>query len=428
MEKKKSAAAARLTAFLCALALLISLSACSAPHTPAVKAADLLENMKAEQVEGKQTNAAFRKSFLSFSSALLCAVSDRADSQENVLISPLSVLSALAMTQNGAAQETLREMENVLGGDLSADELNAYLLGYYQSLSDSEDFALHFAHAIWINTALPAEVRKDFLQTNLNYYDPAIRRAAFDNAALRDINQWADLKTNGMIPRILNKLDEKALMVLLNALCFEAKWAKPFTKGNVRTADFTPENGAKKSITMMYDSVNTYIGEEGFCSGFKKNYAGSRFSFLALLPEEGISLKDFIVQLSADKLTALADSLQSESVELGLPRFSFDFDQDLKDALQAMGMEKAFDPDAADFSRMAETTEKITIGQVIHKTHIDVDSEGTRAAAVTAVIPTLATALAKPPVQVILNRPFVFMLWDNQARLPLFIGAVKDVK
>ena len=235
------------------------------------------------------------------------------------------------------------------------------------------------------------------------------------------------MKTNKMIPKVLDDLDKDAIMVLLNALCFEAKWNDPFKSTNVREATFTTEAGEKQNIEMMYTQETDYLYKEGLYSGFMKSYVGSRYAFVALLPQNGTSISDFLGMLSAETLAGLNETKSMEPIEIGLPRFSYDFSRDLIPYLKAMGLTSPFGP-AADFSAMTGDPGEISIGYVIHKTHIDVDSDGTKAAAVTAVIPTKAAAMPAPSLKVFLDRPFVYMLWDTETGLPLFIGVVNSLK
>ena len=364
---------------------------------------------------------------LGFSVRLTETVAKEAGSGENILLSPLSVLTAMTMTANGAAGNTLKEMEDVLGGGLSVRDLDAYLAGYYRSLSESDSMTLKSANAIWISTDWEKEIKTEFLQTNVNYFDPAIRRAAFDSAALRDINEWVSMKTDKMIPKVLDDLDEDAVMVLLNALCFESKWADQFTSKNVRQATFTTEAGQEQKVDMMYAVETNYLRKDGLYEGFMKTYLDERYAFVALLPEKGTSLNDFLGMLNAETLAGLNETKSMESIEIGLPRFSYDFGRDLIPYLKTMGLTAPFGS-AADFSAMTGDPEEISIGYVIHRTHIDVDSEGTRAAAVTAVVPTKAAAMPAPSRKVFLDRPFVYMLWDTKAGIPLFIGTVSSLK
>ena len=440
---KHHSALCKFLSLSCVFALLLSLAACgaapaesdsaAAPNaTPAaglplpeggkVQAADLLENFTPQPVAVKDADEVFSGALLRLGSLLLQKMREEKPG-ENLLISPLSVLTALTMTANGAAGETLTQMEQVLGGGLKREDLNAYLAGWYQKLAASEDLTLSFANAIWFKDDPELVVKDSFLQTNVDHFTAAIRRAPFNQETLRDINQWTDANTHHMIPKVLETLSPDDVMVLLNALALEAKWVKPYEENEINPkAPFTAENGTLREVARMQQVLSHYLSDES-CRGFRKEYVGG-YSFVALLPDEGILLKDFIASLSAEKLSRLLATQESTAVYAGLPKFSYDFGTDLADALMALGMPLPFT--AADFSGISESV-PLSIGKVIHKTHIDVDSEGTRAAAVTAVtIRKNGMPFVPNQKEVVLDRPFVYLILD-QNDIPLFMGAVSDI-
>ena len=325
----------------CVFALLLSLAACgaapaesdsaAAPNaTPAaglplpeggqVQAADLLENFTPQPVAVKDADEAFSGALLRLGSLLLQKMREEKPG-ENLLISPLSVLTALTMTANGAAGETLTQMEQVLGGGLKREDFNAYLAGWYQKLAASEDLTLSFANAIWFKDDPELVVKDSFLQTNVDHFTAAIRRAPFNQETLRDINQWTDANTHHMIPKVLETLSPDDVMVLLNALALAAKWAKPYEENEINPkAPFTAENGTLREVARMQQVLSHYLSDES-CRGFRKEYVGG-YSFVALLPDEGILLKDFIASLSAEKLSRLLATQESTAVYAGLPKFS----------------------------------------------------------------------------------------------------------
>ena len=440
---KHHSALCKFLSLSCVFALLLSLAACgaapaesdsaAAPNaTPAaglplpeggkVQAADLLENFTPQPVAVKDADEVFSGALLRLGSLLLQKMREEKPG-ENLLISPLSVLTALTMTANGAAGETLTQMEQVLGGGLKREDFNAYLAGWYQKLAASEDLTLSFANAIWFKDDPELVVKDSFLQTNVDHFTAAIRRAPFNQETLRDINQWTDANTHHMIPKVLETLSPDDVMVLLNALALEAKWVKPYEENEINPkAPFTAENGTLREVARMQQVLSHYLSDES-CRGFRKEYVGG-YSFVALLPDEGILLKDFIASLSAEKLSRLLATQESTAVYAGLPKFSYDFGADLADALMALGMPLPFT--AADFSGISESV-PLSIGKVIHKTHIDVDSEGTRAAAVTAVtIRKNGMPFVPNQKEVVLDRPFIYLILD-QNDIPLFMGAVSDI-
>ena len=400
----------------------------SQPDGPAIigkaEAADLMEDFTAETVPGRKIDEAFRLNLLRFSAEIFREVYDRDAGNKTTLVSPLSILNALAMTANGAREETLKEMEAVLAGaDLTLDDLNAYLHTYLNALPSSENASFAFANSIWFRDTAAFTVERDFLQKNVNYYSAGIYKAPFDETTVRDINQWVETNTHGMIPKILDSLSAEDMMMLINALVFEAKWASPFPNHVIQEELFTCLDGTQIPVFQMYGTEHCFLSDDT-CTGFMKDYKEG-YRFVALLPNEGVDLDSFIASLSAEKLNGLLTKQQGIKTYIKLPKFSYDFSQALNEALEALGMERAFSG-AAQFEGISRDL-PLAIAGVVHMTHIDVDNEGTRAAAVTAVT-MAATAMPGPEEtrEVWLDRPFVYMIIDSVNNLPIFIGSVTE--
>ena len=343
-------------------------------------------------------------------------------SDKNVLLSPLSVLCALAMTANGAKEETLRQMEATLG--LDRDSLNAFVRSYLDALG--KDGALKLANAIWFTSHQRFTVNQEFLQTNADYYGAEIYQAPFDDTTLADINNWVKAKTDDMIPRILDKSSPSAVMYLVNALAFEAKWEEPYESYSVQDGEFTLENGTKRDVKLMYSTEQFYL-EDKNAVGFLKRYEGGRYAFAALLPREGLSVDEYLKNLDGEALAKLLAEPQAETVYAALPKFETDYGTELSGVLAGMGMELAFDDELANFSGLGHSEAgNISISRVIHKTYIDVNETGTKAAAATVVEMTDGAMFIEDPKEVYLDRPFVYMLIDCETNLPFFLGVMRD--
>lgn len=404
---------------LCVLliaAIMLSCTACVAK----VHAADLMEGVKPSTTlpTAAKPTAAQQTANIDFALRLFRASNE---SGRNTLISPLSVSMALAMTANGAKGETLAQMETTLG--MSLDELNAYYLAYRQELENSE--VLRLANSIWFTDHEGFTVNQSFLQTNANYYGAGAFRAPFDETTVKDINNWVKEHTNGMIPEILDEIPADAVMYLVNALAFEAKWEEEYEKSAIRSGSFTCANGTERSVEYLWSNESKYLETEQ-ATGFLKSYKGGRYAFAALLPQEGVSPAELLNGLSGESLYALLSEPQTEDVEVALPKFEASYDTMLSDVLKDMGMALAFDGERADFSGLGTSTGgNISIGRVLHKTYLSVDETGTKAAAAT-VVEMRAESIAEPGKQVILDRPFVYMIVDTETNLPLFIGTMLD--
>ena len=344
---------------------------------------------------------------------------------KNTLISPLSVLSALAMVANGAEGDTLAQMETVFG--LNVDTLNSCLKAYTDALPKSEKSKLSLANSIWFTDDARFTVNDDFLQTNADYYGADIFKAPFNPITKNKINSWVKEKTDGMISEILDDIPAEAVMYLVNALAFEAEWDSIYKKTQVHDSIFTTESGDERKIKMMHSDEYGYIGDEN-ASGFIKYYKGRNYAFAALLPNEGTSVGYYIESLTGEALHSMLTNPENVSVDAGIPKFEFEFDAELSSVLLKMGMTNAFHDELADFSSLGKSTAgNIFISRVLHKTFISVAERGTKAGAATVVEMT-DKGMSLPGKSVILDRPFVFMLIDTETSLPFFIGTVMDIK
>lgn len=406
-------------AFLLALALLLAAAGCAAPaevndppqHTEPVPIPDA-----ADMTPGTQAAAGFGLRLLQAGW----------DGTDNALISPLSVLCALSMTANGARGETLAQMEQVLG--MPVQELNEYLRSYAQALTGNKDAQLRLANSIWFTEDPLFTVKEEFLQQAEDDYAAGIYRTAFDEATLGEINGWVSKNTDGMIPKILEQLPDEAVMYLVNALAFDAKWAVLYEESQILEDSFTTESGAKKTVEFMYAEESRYLEDENTV-GFLKYYEGCSYAFAALLPREGLSVAEYVANLTPEKLANLLQNPQAVPVRTAIPKFEAEYSCKLKEVLQQMGMELPFDPDFADFRDLGTYEDgNICISQVLHKTFISVNEKGTRAAAATIVEMITYTSVAQPqqPKQVYLDRPFVYMILDTQTNLPVFIGVMME--
>lgn len=392
-----------------------------------VQAADLMEGVKANTVTGKAADDAFVQSQMRLAVDLFqSSVLESKD--ENVLISPLSIQLALAMTANGADGATKAEMEALLGGEISLGDLNEYLYFYVNNLPSAEKYKIQIANSIWFrDDEGRLQVEKDFLQKNADYYGAQVHKAAFDDQTLTDINHWVKDHTDGMIDSILDQIDDDAVMYLINALAFDAEWQHVYDKSYVYKGEFTGIDGTEKQVDMMHSEETVYLQDEN-ATGFMKPYSGSKYNFAVLLPNEGVDIYEYIAGLTGEDLMETLSTPQLGMVMATLPKFSYEYELTMNDVLKELGMPSAFSGDTADFSKMAHSSRgNIYIGDVLHKTFISVDELGTKAGAVTKVQMNDESAPMSEWV-VTLNRPFVYMIIDNETNLPVFIGTVMDVE
>ena len=343
----------------------------------------------------------------------------------SALISPLSVLSALAMAESGADGETLAQMERVTG--MEADELTN-LLQAYGALTD--DGPLSVANSIWLRDSDGLAVEDGFLETCGGRLGAQVFSAPFDDSTVADVNAWVSEKTDEMIPEMLSRISNDAQVLLVNALAFEGGWDEPFDSALVSPDTFTREDGTEQDVQMMRSTEGSYLEGE-LATGFVKPYEGHDYAFVGLLPAEGVSVDELLTSLDGDELGELLTPVPNAAAEIGLPKFTASYEAELTDTLRALGMTDAFDPTLADFSRMgASEQDPFYVGGVLHKTYIDVNEEGTRAAAATIVTMDGAAAPGGPIEyhEVVLDRPFVYLIVDLRCDLPVFVGTVMSVE
>lgn len=408
----------RFTALVLAVIMAFSVAGCAEGSS----STNLMQGITAYRAEKPENPQETAQALTDLSARLF----SRCVGEENLLISPASIIYALGMTANGADGQTLAEFETLLGADIS--EVNSWLRQYKQSLQTDSKASLHMANAIWFRDYgfVPGE---EFLQTNAAYYDAGAYSAPFDDSTVKDINNFVKKNTDGQIDKIIDRIEPSTVMFLLNALSFDSKWAEKYRDTQISDDIFTKYDGAQQTVSMMYSEEYVHLQDEN-TNGFVKNYAGGGYKFVALLPDEGVDIQEYARSMTGEKLTNLLKKPTGRTVLAKIPEFKTDYFVQLADVLPVMGLETAFDPYAADLTRLGSADNNLYISSVLHKTTITVDRGGTKAAAVTLVAATENVAAPEPevPAKVYLDRPFVYMIIDADSSLPLFMGMVLEVQ
>lgn len=438
MKKRKMVK--RMRRVICAAlatAMLLALSGCGNAEESKNKSVvkeerhsrNLTDGVQAETVEGKESDAKFAESSANFSIGLLKkSAAEDIKGGSNVLISPESVLSALAMTANGSDGDTLSEMEEVICSGMGIDELNRYMRTYNDRLNASEHVSFSTANSIWIrDDGERIKVNDEFLQTDKNYYDADAFMAQFDDNTVNEINSWVSDNTNGMIDKLVDQIPDEAVMYLINAVAFEGEWDKTYKDNQITEGEsFTNYAGVEETVTMLSSSENEFISDDS-AKGFIKYYKGGEYAFMAVLPNEGVDINKYISEMTGEKFLNLYNSRTYAKVNVKIPEFSYEYAVEMKEPLVAMGIESAFD-ESADFSRMAETESgSLYINRVFHKSFIQLDRYGTKAAAVTEAAMVDTCAVIEEPEQVYLDRPFIYSIIDTDTGIPVFIGVLNTV-
>lgn len=395
------------------------------PEAIPLSVKNLMENVTPQTTETGPVNGDFVAASADFALGLF---RKSAAAGENTMISPLSVLIALSMTANGAAGETLQQMENVLGSGLTIDQLNEYLRDFTSSLTSADKARLTAANSVWFrDDGGSIAVNADFLQKNADYYHADAYGAAFDDRTVDDINSWVSRHTDGLIDGILDKIPAEAVMYLINAVVFDAEWEKVYTLEQVYDGIFHAHGGSEQTVPMMRSEETRYL-DDGKATGFIKPYAGGRYSFAALLPNEDVLLEDYIASMTGESFLGTLSGPKSGIVYAEMPKFTSEYKIEMNGILTELGIEDAFSASLADFSKLGSSPlGNIFISSVLHKTYISVDELGTKAGAVTSVEMSVTSMPAEDIYTVTLDRPFVYAIIDNATNLPLFIGAVTGI-
>lgn len=408
---------------LMSVALLFALLMTGTSCTKKVSGEDLMEGITGQDI---QVPDAYVEQDLQTALSFSLSLFQHSLENKNMLLSPVSILSAMGMTGNGAQENTRVEMEEVFG--MKMENLNELLYLYRSSLPDKEKLKVHVANSIWFREGGAVDVEEDFLQLNASYYNASIYRAPFDDSTVKDINLWVKEKTKEMIPEILEEIPEDAVMYLINALAFEGEWAKIYSEDQILDGVFRNMEGAEEEVKMMHSEEMLYLEDE-HTLGFLKPYADGDFVFAALLPkDESQSIGEYVDSLTGEGLSDLLQNVEETAVTAMMPKFRTEYKVELSGVFQSMGIQDAFNPDLANLRALGTSPiGNLYISRVLHKTFIDVNERGTKAGAVTAVEVRTESAGPLEPKIVNLDRPFAYMILDRESGLPLFIGTTQTV-
>jgi serine protease inhibitor len=349
------------------------------------------------------------------------------DSNKNVFVSPTSIAIALSMTYNGASGETQQAMAKALElQGMSLPDINQANEALKATLEKADpDVQLAIANSLWAKQGIP--FKPEFLQSNQQFYKAKVTELNFSSPdATKTINGWVKENTRGKIDRIINQIQPNDVLFLINAVYFKGNWSKQFDKSQTTERPFYLSNGTQKQHPMMSQSGKYRYYENETLQAVSLPYGKGRLSFYVFLPKKNTNLKTFEQQLSLENWQQWMNQFQMRSGSIQLPRFKFDYDIQLNNALKALGMETAFS-NQANFSNM--TSASVAIDEVKHKTFVEVNEEGTEAAAATSVGMVLTSApMPQEPFQMVVDRPFFCAIRDNETGTILFMGSIQEPK
>nr|WP_321355049.1 serpin family protein [uncultured Draconibacterium sp.] len=345
---------------------------------------------------------------------------------DNIMVSPLSVSLALAMTYNGANGETKTAMEETLKVyGLSPDEINesyASLVAALKSLDPK--VILEIANAIYYRENFSVE--DDFVTTNQNYYDAEVEAIDFGSPqALNTINGWVADKTHDKIDKIIDNISGDHVMFLLNAIYFKGIWQSEFEEDDTEDLAFYLENGSTVQVPTMQKTESLPYYSNTLFRAVKLAYGAGNYNMFVFLPQEDNSVEDIVNELNVDNWKNWMESFtDTVNIDLKLPRLKYKYEIKLNDVLTDMGMGVAFTPGIADFTGINKNG-NLNIDYVKHKTFIEVNEKGTEAAAVTIVAIEL-TSVGSHNMQFNVNRPFLYAITEKDTDAILFMGTVKN--
>lgn len=355
-----------------------------------------------------------------------------ASAGENLFISPSSIITALAMTYNGADGETQRAMGKTLQLDnMRMEEVNAAFVDLLTILQNPDPkVELTVANSLWVRKGV--DFYEEFLKLNQDYFQAEVTALDFgDPRAANTINNWVRSKTGEKIENIVEPpIDSDAILFLINAIYFKGEWAIPFEAELTREFPFNlPDGSQKDHPTMFRYGYYRYLENELFQAVSLPYGKNKRVTMYIFLPDQETDLETFIAEFSPANWKHWMYSFGNMEGMLGLPRFKFEFETSLNDTLKALGMESAFDQVSADFSKMSPIPPGLYISEVKHKTFVEVNEEGTEAAAATGVsleALSLSKTLIPETFSMIVDRPFCFAIVDDLTGVILFMGSVTE--
>ena len=346
---------------------------------------------------------------------------------EPALVSPLSVVLALSMAANGADGDTLAQMEAVLSGGAGLDVLNALcqdLTEDYENLGGSTECSI--ANSLWVDPE--GQIKEDFIGRCIGIFDAQVIQAELsDPGIVPALNGWVSDHTDGMIPSILDQpFSQNAAALLVNALYLNNTWETEFDPVQTRAQTFTRADGGAEELDFLnhFEEYFPYLAGDG-AQGVLLPYDDGRLAFFALMPAEaGADFGTWLAGLDGDTLAGLAaEAEEARFLRLSLPKFEAEWKGELKDVLAALGLELPFDDTGrADFSRLGDNPAGYFLNQVIHAARIEVNEEGTRAAAATVAVAEAGSAPPEDGITLLFNRPFLYGIVDRETGVPLFLG------
>jgi serine protease inhibitor len=346
----------------------------------------------------------------------------KANNKENVIISPLSLNTILALTQNGAAGNTKEQMLKALElqglDDNTINESYRNIIAHFNSLKSIET---KIGDSIWIRKN--AHVKKELIDIGKNYYEAEINEVDFTKKDTVDtVNKWVSDRTAGKVDKMMDAFQDDTYMTLINTVYFKGKWSNPFTESSTSKQKFTSSDGSTKDVDMMKETMGIeYIKNTNFQAA-RIPYEDNNFGMYVFLPNKDSSVDKLVNEMTMENWNKWVNEFKKTQVQVSLPKFKIEFEEELNSMLKGFGMKDAFDGNA-NFSNITDKT-GLYIDLVKQKSYIDVNEAGTEAASATAVV-MRTVSVPLDPTQFTVDRPFIYAIADKKTGLIIFMGKVE---
>lgn len=429
-EEKKMNRFTGKKALVAGLAATMLLGGCSnVSHVkadPAAKTEIKLNEVDKRKYDEDKLNQGYGE----FSFKMLTQLAENAG-KKNIMISPASMMMALDMLSAGAKGETLRQLNELFAKDTEPIDQQAFAANLMKRINASQKLKFACANAVWTNdTVLKGKVNPEYSKYIKKTFGAEFKASVFNDKTHEEVNKWVDGKTEHMIPQLLDEpLSPDAAMVLVNAIRFEAQWLNGYADSSVKKLNFRGTEGTKEASMLMSTEEGYFSSDKA--TGFIKYYEGEEYAFVAILPNDTkADANEFIKTFSYEDYKQFIKSRTSEEVQTMMPEFRSDYGADLKEALIKLGVTDVFNKNTADLTGISvPDNTKLHVYKVVHKSHIEVDRKGTKAAAATGVLTRDSAAPIKTePKVVYCDRPFVYAIVDTVSMNPIFIGTVNNVE
>lgn len=392
------------------------------PPAPQVSAENLLDGVEADEVETvDELPAPFIEGNIEFSVELF----KKLVAEDNAVFSPVPVYLSLALISNGADDEASQEIfETLRLTDLTAEEFNTY----YHELAtiletETEDVVVNLSNSIWYDHEFQA--KSDFLALNKTYYNTDTFKLDFgDKKAPTEMNHWVSDATKGKIEKMVDEIGEETVMYLFSTIYFNGKWATPFEAEDTYESEFSVEGEILEidKMTGRFEIEHIITDTE---EGIILPYKDDQYSFLAIMPNREITVREYLDAMNQDKLVELYQNIEQDEIDLLLPKFEVSFENALTDTLPEMGIQKIFDSETNSLNKMGEATGNLYVSEMLQKTFIEVNELGTEAASAVSTSIDM-TSMPEPKPIIDFNRPFLYSIIDNGTGLPVFLGIMDN--